>query len=151
MVPSPSESDVFYVERSSEEDSPVRNNTPAVLNYTQLSGAMANETIRISSVPSPDPQNFTIDSDSNGTKVPYGFVNQHRIVSPSFVDLNLSSNPFNVLAIMAVIQTDNKNSPQSPEPSHPSSISTPPMNLSTIEGWETPHTTTDDNTFFFRR
>ena len=22
------------------------------------------------------------------------------------------------------------------------------MNLSTIEGWETPHTTTDDNTFY---
>ena len=24
----------------------------------------------------------------------------------------------------------------------------PEMNLSTIEGWETPHTTTDDNTFY---
>ena len=47
------ESDVFYVERSSEESSPIRNNTPAVLNSTELSGAMARETITISSVTSP--------------------------------------------------------------------------------------------------
>ena len=38
--------------------------------------------------------------------------------------------------------------PQSPEPSDPSAISTPPLNLSTIEGWETPHTTFDNNTFY---
>ena len=41
-----------------------------------------------------------------------------------------------------------ENSPQSPEPSDPSAISTLPMILSTIEGWETPHTTTDDNTSY---
>ena len=56
-------------------------------------------------------------------------------------------NPINVLATMAVIQQDQEDSPQSPEPSDPSPISTPPMSLSTIEGSETPHTTTDDNTF----
>ena len=39
-------------------------------------------------------------------------------------------------------------SPQSPRPSDPSPISTPPMNLSMIEGWETLHTTADDNTFY---
>ena len=38
--------------------------------------------------------------------------------------------------------------PQSPEPSQPSPILTPPKNLSTIERWETPHTTTDNNTFY---
>ena len=67
---------------------------------------------------------------------------------PSFNDLNLPHNPFNVLASMAVMQQDPEESPQSPEPSDPSPISTPPMNESTIEGWETPHTTTDDNTFY---
>ena len=49
---------------------------------------------------------------------------------------------------MAVIRVDEQNSPQSPEPSIPSPISTPSMNVSTIEGWETPNTTTDDNTFY---
>ena len=39
-------------------------------------------------------------------------------------------------------------SPQSPEPSDPSPISTPPMKLSTIDAFETPHTTMDDNTFY---
>ena len=49
---------------------------------------------------------------------------------------------------MAVIRQGEDDSPQSPEPSDPSPNSTPPMNVSTIEGWETPHTTTDDNTFY---
>ena len=49
---------------------------------------------------------------------------------------------------MAVIQQDQEDSPQSPEPSDPSPISTTSRNLSTIEGWETPHTTSDDNTFY---
>ena len=53
---SPIESEVFYVERSSEVGSPARNNTPAVLNSTQLSGAIAwRETTKISSVASPKP------------------------------------------------------------------------------------------------
>ena len=39
-------------------------------------------------------------------------------------------------------------SPHSPEPSDPSPISTTPMNVSTFDSWETPHTTTDDNTFY---
>ena len=45
-------------------------------------------------------------------------------------------------------QHDEKYSPQSPGLSDPSPISTPPMNLSTIDGWETPHTTTDFNTSY---
>ena len=89
---------------------------------------------------------MTIDSDSNEPTFPYAFGTQHPIVPPSLNDLNLPPNPFNVLATMAVVQQDQEDSPQSPEPSDPSPISTPPLNLSKIEGWETPHTTTDDNT-----
>ena len=115
----------------------------------QLSGAMEPEAIiTISSVASPEPQIVTIESDSNEPTFPYAFGTQHSIMPPSLNDLNLPPNPFNVLATMAVIQQDQENSPQSPEPSDPSQISTPPVNLSTIEGWETPHTTTDDNTFY---
>ena len=49
---------------------------------------------------------------------------------------------------MALIQPDEEYSLQSPELSITSPMSTPPMNLSTIEGLETPHTTTDENTFY---
>ena len=141
-------SDVFYVEQSSPERSPIRNNTPAILNSTQLLGAMEPEPITISSVASPEPQIVSIDSDWNEPTFPYAFGTQHLIVPPSLNDLNLPPNPFNVLATMAVIQQDQEDSPQSPEPSDPSPISTPPMNLSTIDDWETTHTTTDDNTFY---
>ena len=106
------------------------------------------ETITNSSVASPEPQIVTIDSDSNEPTFPYAFGAQYPVVPPSLNDLNLPPNPFNVLASMAVIRQDQGESPQSPEPSDPSLISTPPMNLSTIEGCETPHTTTDDNTFY---
>ena len=66
---------LFYVERSSEEGSPIRNNTPAILNSTELSGAMARETITIASIASPEPQIVTIDSDFNKLTFQYGFVN----------------------------------------------------------------------------
>ena len=145
---STTDSDVFYVEQSSPERSPIRNNTPAILKSTQLSGALEAESITISSVASPEPQIVTIDSDSNEPTFPYAFSTQDPIVPPSLNDLNLPPNPFNVLVSMAVIQQEQEDSPQSPEPSDPSPISTPPMNLSTIEVWETPHTTTDDNTFY---
>ena len=145
---SSTDSDVFYVEHSSPESSPIRNNTPAILNSTQLLEDMDPETIKISSVASPEPQIVTIKSDSNKPTFPYAFGTQHPIVPPSLNDLNLPHNPFNVLATMAVIQPDQEDTPQSPEPSDPSPISTPPMNLSAIESWETPHTTTDDNTFY---
>ena len=78
--------------------------------------------------------------------IPYGFGNQHPIVPPSLNDRNLPPNPFNVLSTMAGIPLDEEYSPQSTEPSGPSPISTPQMNLRTIEGWETPHATTDENT-----
>ena len=141
------ESDVFYVERSLEESSPIRNNTTAVLNSTELSGAMERETITISSVASKESRIVTIDSDSNEPTIPYGFGSQHRFVPPSFNDLNLPPNPFNVLASMAVIRADEEYSPQLPEPSIPSPILTLLMNVSTIDGRETTHTTTDDAKF----
>ena len=145
---SSTDSDVFYVEQSSPERSPIRHNTPIMFNSTQLSGAMDPETITISSVASPEPQIVTIESDSNGQTFPYAFGSQYPIVPPNLNDLNLPANPFNVLASMEVIQQDQQDSPQSPEPSDLSPISTPPMNISTISGWETPHTTTDENNFY---
>ena len=42
---------------------------------------------------------------------------------------------------------DDNYSPQSPEPSDPSPISTPPKNVSTINSCETTHTKTGDITF----
>ena len=109
---------------------------------------MEPEAITISSVTSQEPQIVTINSDSNEPTFPYAFGTQHPIVPPSLNDINLPPNPFNVLATMAVVQQDQEDSPQSPELSDPSPISTPPKNLSTIEGWETPHITTHDNTFY---
>ena len=129
------ESDVSYVEQTSAEGSPIRNNTPAILNSTEISGAMERDIITISSVASPEPRIVTLDSDSNDATMPYGFGNQQPIVPPSLKDFNLPPNPFNVLATMVVIQVDDEYSPQSPEPTIPSPISTPPMNVSTIEGW----------------
>ena len=149
MDSSSTESDVFYVGQSSSEGSPIRNNTLAILKSTEISGAMEKEAITISSVDSPEPRIVTLDSDSNDPKIPYGFGSQQPIVPPSLNDLNLPPYPFNVLAAMDVIRADDACSPQSPEPSNPSPISTPPMNVSTIEGrGDTTHTTTDDATFY---
>ena len=144
---SSTESDVFYVEQSSLEGSPIRSNTPAILNLTEISGAMEREVITISSVASPEPRIVTLDSDFNDPTITYGFGSQQPFGPPSLNDLNLPPNPFNVLATMAVVRVDDANIPHSPEPSIPSPISTPPMNVSTIEGWDTTHTTTGDATF----
>ena len=46
-------------------------------------------------------------------------------------------------------QHDDNYSPQSPEPTESSPVSTQPMNVSKFNSWETPHTTAD-NTFFPR-
>ena len=142
------EFDVLYVEQTSTEGSSSRNNTPAILSSTEISGAMEREVITISSVASPEPRIVTLDSDSNDPTMPYGFGDQQPIVPPSLNDLNLPPNPFNVLATMAVIRVDDEYSPQSPEPTIPSPISTPPMNVSTIEGWDTTHTATDNDTIY---
>ena len=125
---SSTDSDVCYVEYSLPESSPIRNNTPAILNSTQLSGAMEPETIKVSSIASPEPKMVTMVSDSNEPTFLCAFVIQHPTVPPSLNDFNLPPNPFNVLATVAVIQQDQEGSPQSPEPSDPSPISTPPLN-----------------------
>ena len=70
-------------------------------------------------------------------------------------NLNLPPNPFNILATMAGVNPtevglDENYSPQSPEPSEPSPISTPLMNVKRYNSWESPHTTTDDNTFYLQ-
>ena len=106
----------------------------------------------ISTIASPQAYIFTINDDSNEPTIPYGFGRQLPIVPPSLNDLNLPPNPFNILATMAVVhQTQNTHddnySPQSPEPSELSSISTPPMNVSAFISPETSNTSTDDNTF----
>ena len=129
------DSDVFHVEQSSTDQSIPRPKTPIVLNSTEISGDDTREMISISLIASPESQIVTIDDDSNEPTMPYGFGRQLLIVPPSLNDLNLPPNPFNILATMAVVhQTqsphDDNYSPQSPEPSELSSISTPPMNVS---------------------
>ena len=138
------------MERSSEEGSPARNSTPAVLNSTEQSEAMARETITISSITSLEPQIVTIDSDFNKPTISYRFGSQRPTVPPSLNDFNLPPNAFNVLATMAVIPADEEYSLQSPELSILSTFLTRILNVSTIEGWEATHTTTDDATFFPR-
>ena len=107
----------------------------------------------VSSITSPQPQILTIHDDSNEPTIPFGFGRQLPIIQPSLNDFNLPPNPFNVLATMAVVNhtehaSDDNYKPQSPEPSEPSPISTPPMNVRTFDSWETSRTTTDDNTFY---
>ena len=146
------DSDVFYVEQSSSELSPQRNNTPNILNLTETSEQHTARMPSISSIASPEPRIFKIDDGCNEPTMPYGFGRQLPIIPPSLNDLNLPPNPFNILNTMAVVtQTQDNNekySPESPEPSLPLPISRPPMNVSAYNSWETPHTTTDDNTFY---
>ena len=107
--------------------------------------------ISISSIASPEPQIVTIDDNSKEPTMPYGFGRQLPIVPPRLNDLNLPPNFFNILATVAIANTedanDNNYSPESPDPSLPSTISTPPMNVSAYNSWETSYTSTDDNTF----
>ena len=146
------DSDVFYVEQSSNDQSIPRSNTPIVLNSTEITGDDTREMISISSFASPEPQSVTIDDDSNEPTMPYGFGRQLPIVPLSLNNLNLPLNPFNFLATMAIANNtedanDNNYSPESPEPSEQSPISTPPMNLSDFNSWETSYRTTDEDTF----
>ena len=147
-----SNSDVFYVEQVSSEPSPHGNNSPNILNSTETSQTYGARMPSVSSIASPEPRIFTMDDDSIEPTMPYGFGRQLPIVPPSLNDLNLPPNLFNILNTMAVVtQTQDDNdeySPQSPEPSDPSPIPAPHMNVSTVNSWETPHTTTDDNTFY---
>ena len=146
------DSDVFFVEQISNEPSPQRNNSPNILNSTELSHTHTAGMPSVSSIASPEPQIFTLNDDSNNPTMPYGFGRQLPIVPPSLNDLNLPPNPFNILATMAVANhtenaNDNNYSPQSPEPSEPSPISTTPISVSDFNSWETSYTVTDNDTF----
>ena len=148
----PTDSDVLYVEQLSNDPSVLGPNTPIVLNSTKISGDDNREMIPISSIASPEPQIVTIDDDSIEPTMPYGFGRQLQIVPPSLNDLNLPPNPLNILATMAKARNTqeangNDYSPELPDPSVPSSISTPPMDVSAFNSWETSYTTTDDDTF----
>ena len=108
--------------------------------------------ISISSIASPEPQIVTIDYDSIEPTMPYGFGQQLPIIPSSLNHLNLPPNPISVLATMVVVNPtknayDESYSPQSPEHSERSPTSTLSMDVSKFDGWETPHTTTDDKTF----
>ena len=143
---------MFFGEEISNEPSPRRNNSPKILNSTETSHTHTAGKPSVSSTAFPEPQILTIHGNSNEPTMPYGFGRQLPLIPPSWKDLNLPSNPYNILATMAVVNNthdgNNDNySPQSPEPSELSPKSTPPMNVSTFDSWETSHTTTDDNTF----
>ena len=143
----------FYVVDLSDEPSPPRNNTPEVLTSTERSGIHPRQAITISEVASLRPRLKTINCNSNGRTMPYGYGWQDPIFPRSPNDLNPAPKPFNILAAMAVKQPDPtindvNYSPQSPELSDPWPISTTPMNPSTIEVWETPYTLTDNATFY---
>ena len=129
------DSDIFYVEEISNEPSPQRNNSPDILNSTELSEHHATRMPSISTIASAQPYIFTFNDDSNEPTIPYGFGRQLPIVPPSLNDLNLPPNPFNILATMAIANTtaesnDVNYSPQSPEPLEPSPKSTSPINVS---------------------
>ena len=146
------DSDVFFVEQSSNDQSIPRPNTPIVLKSKEISGDDTREKISISSIALPEPQIVTIDDDTNEPTMPYGFGRQLPIIPPSLNDLNLPPNLFNILATMAVASNteetnDDNYSPQSPDPSELSPISTPPMNVSAFNSRETSYTTTNHKTF----
>ena len=145
--------DVFFVEHISNEPSPQRKSSPNILNSTEISHTHKAGMPSVSSIASPERQILTIHEGSNEPTMPYGFGRQLSIVLPSLNDLNRPPNLFNILATMALVNItqdgiNDNNSPQSPETSEPSPISTPPMNVSSFDSWETPHKTTDDNTFY---
>ena len=147
------DSDVFCVEQISNEPSPQRNNSPDILNSSELSEHHATGMPSTSTIASPQPYIFTIFDNSNEPTILYGFGRQLPIVPPNPNYLNLPPNPFNILATMAIANNmedanDDNYSRQSPESSEPSSISTPPMNVSAFNSWETSYTTTDNDTFY---
>ena len=147
------DSDVFFVEQISNEPSPQRNNSQNIFNSTAILHAHTAGIPSVSAIASPEPQIFTLIDDPNDPTMPYGFGRQLPIVPPSLNDLNFPPSPFNIMAKMAVTNhpedtNDDNYSSQSPEPSEPSPTSTPPMSVNAFNSWETPYTTTDNDTFY---
>ena len=121
------DSDVFFVEQISNEPSPQRNNSPNILNSTEISHTQTAGMPSVSSIAAPEPQILTIHDNSNEPTMPYGFAQQIPIIPPSLNDLNLPPNSFNILATMAVLNythdgNNDNYSPQSPEPSEPRKV-----------------------------
>ena len=133
--------DNFYLEQESGEQILPRKNTPEKLNSTELSRAPAREVITISTVTSPEPHIITIQSHWNDPTIPSGYGSHNPITPSSLNDLKLPPISFNILATTVVTPRvrwyDERDSPQSPESSDPSPISTRPMTFNTIEGRNT--------------
>ena len=124
-----------------------------MLNSTEQSEHHATRMPSISTIAAPQPYIFRINDDSNEPTIPYDFARQLPIAHPSLNYLKLPPKPFNILATMAIANNttdaiDDNYSPQSPEPSESPPISTPPMNVSAFNSWETPYKTTDNDTFY---
>ena len=98
------DSDVFFAEQLSNEPSPQRNNSPNILNSTELSGTHTKEMPSISSVASAEADFATLDVDSNERTMPYGFRRELPNIPPSLNDLNPPPNPFNILATMTPVK-----------------------------------------------
>ena len=110
---------VFFEEPLSSELSPRRNNSPVILNSTELTGTHTREMSTNSPFASPEPDIVTLDDNSNEPTFQYGFGAQQPIDLPSLKDLNRRPNPFKIQAALTeflknLTQHDNKYSPQSP-------------------------------------
>ena len=130
ISPETNDPDVIYVELLSGEPSPPRLNTPNIFNSTELSRKNTRQIITLSSLPSPEPQIVTIDSDLNEPTMPLGFGWQLPIIPTRLNNVNLPPDPFNNLETMAIPQPtaeghEENYSHQSTEPSEMSPISTP--------------------------
>ena len=97
ISPDSTNSDMFYVERLSGEQSITNKNTPDILNWTELFRALAREVVTISTIASAEPHIVTTESNSNEHTRPYGYGRQQTFTIPSLNDLNLPVNTFNVL------------------------------------------------------
>ena len=139
ISPESKDSGLFYVEQSSKEPSPPGPNTAIVFKSTEMTGNNIRERITISSTAPLRAQIVTIDSDSNEPAMPYGLGRQTPIIPPCLNNLNLSPNPFNILATMAVANVaaeghDENYSPQITGAFRTvTDIETPDKH--TIEGW----------------
>ena len=71
----------------------------------ELSWAHAREVIRTSSVPSPEPQIMTIESDSTELTIPYEYGQQQPILPPILNDFSLQINPFDIVTIVSPAPT----------------------------------------------
>ena len=148
------DSNVFYVERSSGEDTPARNNTPAALTTNQRSRAMARELITVSSIASLEPQIMTKESDSNKPTIPCGYARQVPIIPLSLNDLNLPLDPFSVMTSLSLAPITEAQLPNARIPSIPieedafdvTDKSLPSMLVSSINRW---WTSLYDGTFDF--